>query len=114
MNTFLLVWNPKLWIWKDLDMLKSHVNRGEFVTRDWSCGNVKKIRAGDRIFIIRLGQQPKGIFASGTVEAERHLKPHWDPEKHWEIGFITVRFDKLLNPLEQKILPPLRCDVKYY
>lgn len=105
MNTFLLVWNPKLWVWEDLDILKSRVERSGFATRDWSCGNVKKIRMGDRIFIIRLGQQPKGIFASGIVEVERHLEPHWDPKKHWKIGYITVRFDKLLNPLKQRVLP---------
>jgi hypothetical protein len=36
----------------------------------WSCGNVKKIQVGDRIFIQRTGSEPRGFFASGyTVEA---------------------------------------------
>jgi HNH endonuclease len=38
----------------------------------WSCGRVKKIQVGDRIFIQRTGAGPRGYFASGhTVEAPR-------------------------------------------
>jgi len=103
-NTFLLVWNPKRWQWKDLGVLKTRLDNGGVITRDWSCGNTKKISVGDRVYIIRLGLGPKGIFASGIVEKERHLGSHWDPEEKRQIYYVTISFDKLLNPESEKVL----------
>lgn len=53
MSAFLLTWNPAYW-------------DGEITNpSDWSCGNSKKIKLGDRLFLIRLGTEPRGLVASG-------------------------------------------------
>lgn len=53
--TFLLTWNPAVW-------------NGEITNpSDWSCGNNKRIKAGDRLFLIRQGSEPRGMVASGSA-----------------------------------------------
>ena len=53
MPTFLLTWNPAVWDGEITD------------PSDWSCGNNKRIKAGDRLFLIRQGAEPRGMVASG-------------------------------------------------
>ncbi len=53
MPTFLLTWNPAIWDGVITDPF------------DWSCGNTKRIKAGNRLFLIRQGAEPGGIVASG-------------------------------------------------
>ncbi len=117
MNTFLLAWNPKRWVWQDLEAMRSRLNRGIETGRLWSCRS-SKVELGDRIFIIRLGCEPKGIFASGVV-TQKTQGQHWDKEKSELIPYVRVKFDKLLNPdtknvkmlfleeLEKKDLQPM-------
>ena len=81
---------------------------GKEVVDRWSCGKSKRLQVGDRVFVIRLGEQPKGIFASGTVVRKPYEAEHWD-EKKAAAGetcyFIRVRFDTLLDPDSDQILP---------
>ncbi len=46
----------------------------------WSCGNSKNIRPDDRVFMIRLGKDPRGIMASGRADSEVYKDRHWDEE----------------------------------
>ncbi len=107
MTTYLLAWNPKRCQWDDLAKTSDAVKAGEtFIT--WSCGNSKRIQKGDRVFLIRLGEQPKGIFASGIVTIGSHEGLHWDDKKA-AFGetcmFVKVCLDTLLDPESETILP---------
>src|SRR3989344_3639575 len=96
-NTFLLVWNPNRWPWKNLEEERLKLNRAGNVERLWSCRN-SRVEIGDRVFIIRLGKEkPRGIFASGVV-IEKTEDRHWDVSKSELIPYVRIRFDKLLNP----------------
>lgn len=53
MPTFLLTWNPAVWD----GAITNPCN--------WSCGNNKRIKPGDRLFLIRQGIEPRGMVASG-------------------------------------------------
>ena len=55
MPTFLLTWNPAVWDGEIIDPC------------DWSCGNNKRIKVGDRLFLIRQGTEPRGMVASGKA-----------------------------------------------
>jgi 5-methylcytosine-specific restriction protein A len=107
MNTYLLSWNPKRWNWEELHDLSYQVKAGKSITRRWSCGNNKQPRINDRAFLIRLGQEPKGIFASGIILEGSYEDIHWDDEKA-AIGktslFVQLQFDMLLDPNEDDIL----------
>jgi 5-methylcytosine-specific restriction protein A len=96
MNTYLLAWNPKRWTWDNLESMKQKLSQGTEVDRLWSCRS-RKVEIGDRIFIIRLGEEPKGIFASGHV-TEKTEGQHWDKSKNELIPYVRVKFDKLINP----------------
>lgn len=67
MATFLLAWNHKKWHWNNITEMAQLVQSGKLVTSRWSCGNSKRLQKGDQVFLIKLGQEPKGIFASGSV-----------------------------------------------
>jgi 5-methylcytosine-specific restriction protein A len=72
MTTFLLAWNPKRLDWEDIEEMSRAVQSGQLVTIRWSCGNSKRIQRNDRVFFMRLGEEPKGIFASGYVIGLTH------------------------------------------
>jgi 5-methylcytosine-specific restriction protein A len=107
MVTYLLVWNPNRWPWADLPEVVKRVGRGEPVIRRWSCGSNKRIVIGDRVFLMRLGREPRGIFASGAVVDEPFEAVHWQPEKA-KLGrkarYVRFQFDALLDPENEPIL----------
>ncbi len=108
MATFLLTWNPKRWKWKSLKKDVKQVANGEKLVTNWSCGNSQKINIGDCIYLIRLGEEPKGIIASGVITSPPFRLPHWDngrAKRGEEANYVEVEFDKLLHPDSPNILP---------
>jgi 5-methylcytosine-specific restriction enzyme A len=115
MATFLLLWNPRRWLWDDLaEMSRSARLRGSADGR-WSCapvdsdrhfGNNRHIAVGDRVFLLRVGVEPRGIMASGAVTQGSYPVPHWDEHKPGRVTqCIDIRWDALLHPEQQAILP---------
>jgi 5-methylcytosine-specific restriction enzyme A len=70
METFLLTWNPKKWPWDDLDADYEQVRKCGFLDERWTCGRSKRLRADDRVFLLRQGEEPRGILASGFVTSD--------------------------------------------
>jgi 5-methylcytosine-specific restriction enzyme A len=90
MKTYLFTWNPKLWPWDDL--AKNHPGgtaSGKIIKERWSCGVSKQIEIGSRAFLMRLGNEPRGIVASGWVRSEPYEGLHWDKQKA-AIGIKTL------------------------
>ena len=58
MNTYLLAWNPKRFDW-DIQESILEISKNGFCKGRWSCGQLKKIKKGDRVFLIRLAKEPK-------------------------------------------------------
>lgn len=113
MATYLLTWNPKRWSWDSLQDEVDELNEKGFVKFNWSVGVSKRVKRGDRVFLIRLGEEPKGIIGSGWAESDVFEAEHWD-ESAREVGkyarYVDVRFDKLLNPDDEAILPRKELD----
>lgn len=71
MKTYLLTWNPKKWPWKDLEKDIARINQFGFSEFGWTTGVTKKIKTGDRVFVMGLGEVPKkGIVASGWATSD--------------------------------------------
>jgi 5-methylcytosine-specific restriction protein A len=103
MNTFLFTWNPFKWNWESLNENIELFDNGGKVTQWWSCVSYKTIKPGDRAFFMRLGSEPRGIFASGFIESDPYLSQHWSGEG--KIGYrVQIDFDVLLHPEKDKIL----------
>lgn len=118
MSTYLLTWNPtKHYRWDDLEECIASLKRNSYLDYNWSCGVTKKIVRGDRVFLMRLGDEPRGIVASGKVDrygpSDEGIRPvkrgsdvykgtKWedqsDPDSdHKTTLYVNVRWDTLLN-----------------
>src|SRR5262249_29862814 len=100
-NAYLLTWNPEQWEWADLESMAEQTAEGRPVEGQWSCGNTKRIRPGDRLFLLRQGVEPRGIIAAGWATSGSYESPHWDAARR-ERGDtalrVNIRFDRILNP----------------
>ena len=96
MNTFLINWNPNAWYWAKIEEEIALVEKKTGDIRPWRFAN-KKVQPGDRIYLIRLGKEPKGIFGSGYARSTRY----YDDEG---TACIDVEFDTLFNSDLQKPL----------
>lgn len=103
MNTFLFAWNPNKWDWIDLQDSIEHLETVGYVERRWSCGNSKSIKKDDRVFLIRLGKEPKGIMGSGYAKSSYYVAPHWDGTEGKIANYIDIGFDILINPEENTL-----------
>lgn len=79
-KSWLLAWNPKNWEWKSFQDDRLRVARGESVTIRWRTAS-KQPKEGDTAYLMRLGQQPKGLIARGTVASEPYEDDHYDHDK---------------------------------
>ena len=111
MKTWLLTWNKDKWGWDDyLNGYKELINDIRQVGHaycKWTCGINKSISSGDRVFLIKLGSEPKGIVASGYAATKVFEGTHWDRVKDSEGKLarrIFVDFDWICDYESDKIL----------
>ena len=111
MRTWLFTWNPSRWQWDDkfdgyLEM-KNQITQTGVSYSTWSCGNNKSIKKGDRIFLIRLGVEPRGIMASGYAATDVFEGPHWDVQRE-ALGIkcrrLFIEFDRIQDPMTEDII----------
>lgn len=99
--TYLLNYNPIRWEWEGINEAIKQLKQSSSYIDSWSCGNRKNIEVGDRIFIIKLGNEERGIIASGLVHNGWYQDISWDEEKVKAgrlANYIDVDFDIILNP----------------
>lgn len=89
MSSYLLVWNPKKSDWHEIEREERKVQTGRRLTISWSCGNRKNMLIGSRVFLVRVGQNPKGLIASGRTVCE----PYKEGRK--KSLFVEFRADAL-------------------
>ncbi len=99
MNTWLLIWNPARWSWDDLGTTARKIQRGDRHRSDqWSCARNKSIRRNDRIFLIRLGQEPRGIIGAGWASSKPSWEDAWDGKpNNKRARYIKLEWDSLLH-----------------
>ena len=79
-TSWLLVWNPTRF---DLGRLKKELKelRQKGSTKFlWNCSRTKGIEAGDRVFLMRVQAEPRGLVASGYAAGFPEEHPHWEDE----------------------------------
>ncbi len=98
MATYLLIWNPKFYKWDGLEEDIRDLERSGVLQGDWSTGRRKNIQKGDRLFLIRLGKEPRGIVASGMAVSGVFEDATWDEERPQKIArYVPLHFDTILN-----------------
>lgn len=108
MKTFLAIWNPDRWEWSDDERRKASADIDTLGLSEggWAFGRRKYgVTAGvDRIFLIKLGKQPRGIVASGWIESEPYLAEHWDGAPGKTATYVEVSWDCILDPDDEDAL----------
>jgi hypothetical protein len=100
MKAYLFGWNPIKWEWNNIDNDIAKLQADGKLEENWSVASHKTIQPGDRAYIIRLGLEPRGIFASGYVSSEPYIA--FRNGRHYHR--ISITLDILLNPDKQPIL----------
>ncbi len=112
-NTWLLNWNPSNqdWKWEEQEDEYGYKNTvktvksGGTVFFCWKCMS-KQIKTGDRIFMVKLGNPPRGIFATGYAASDTYDSTYTDDngkeatERVVDIcitGFLDYHTDKLIS-----------------
>jgi hypothetical protein len=111
MTTYLMTWNPRQWPWTELAEAAASTAQGDPVEEPWSCGNTKRIRPGDRLFLLKQGAEPRGIVASGQATSPTYTAPHWDPERARqgdETIYVNAVWDTILDPDADPLLETAR------
>ena len=90
----LLSWKPEVSVW-DYEKVYSDIQNGKKVkTIGWRTKATQEVKIGMEVFVIRLGEEPKGIIAHGYVVK--------GPYSVNEIGYVDVEFDMIQNINDEK------------
>jgi len=99
-KAYLFGWNPVKFEWADIDEDIQKLHKTGKLEDNWSVASHKTIQPGDRAYIVRVGVEPKGIFASGFIASEPYIV--FRKGRHYHR--ITIALDVLLNPDKEPIL----------
>jgi len=94
---YLLTWNP--------EHLKLGGDGGVVVGEEqrWTCHS-KQPQVGDTVYLIRLGQEPRGIVARGVVTEGSFEEPHWK-DANKPARYIRFRVDEFRPDAASGLLP---------
>lgn len=99
LDSWLVSWNPDNWYWEDYKEDSEITKQGEIYSDQWSCISTQT-KIGDKVYLIKLGNQPRGIIASGTIISDYFESDHWNEEKRKKgetVRRIKIDFDRILN-----------------
>ncbi len=103
MPTYLFSWNPlTAFKWPNNAANSAATRRGEIVRLRWSTGDLTSVVPGDRIFLGKLGQDPRGVIASGVAASGCFVDSHWEGGSQ-PTTYNMVDFDAILDP--ESVLP---------
>lgn len=103
MSNYLLTWNPKHFRTDGDDSQFGILNYkvGEVVR--WSCRS-QQPKLGETVYLIRVGVEPRGIVAKGTISKESYLAEHWSDFSK-QNRYIEFKLESLRSDCDQGLLP---------
>lgn len=106
-KNWLLSWNPSKWNWDTLATDRATTINGEKADNRWRCSSSKP-REGDRVFLVRTGNPPKGVVAVGKVTRAPYEAEHWQQARA-DAGettrFVDVAFDSVRDATTDQVVP---------
>lgn len=106
MASYLLTWNPHKWNWSYLDESVRRVGQGKNVKDTWTAKN-HSICPGDQLFLLRQGQEPRGIMASAYALSHVRAGPHYDQTlaaQGKQRSYVDLLWDALVPPEPLSVL----------
>ena len=98
-RVWLIAWNKKNWDWPLYEQKCQDTKIGRECVESWACANSNP-QIGDEVFLIKLGDEPRGIIGHGTVDRTIYEKVHYNAEKAADgkkEKAIDVRFDRIID-----------------
>ena len=97
-EALLFSWNPKKSGWTVEKYKEAYlkVKNGEKYETDWRTSRKNGVEEKTEVFLIKIGEEPKGIIAHGHVTEE----PYLEDERY----YINIEFDKILDYENEEIL----------
>ena len=90
----LLSWKPEVSVW-DYEKVYSEIQNGKKVkTIGWRTRALQEVKIGMEVFIMKLGEEPKGIIAHGHVVKGPYLEN--------ETYYVDIEFDSIQNANDEK------------
>ena len=90
----LLSWKPEVSVW-DYEKVYSEIQNGKKVkTIGWRTRALQEVKIGMEVFIMKLGEEPKGIIAHGHVVKGPYLEN--------ETYYVDIEFDSIQNADDEK------------
>lgn len=93
-RSFLLTWNPAIYTLDQFRNQLAKVRNGELDDR-WSAGSRRELPPGSRLYLMRLGLEPKGIvgfgLSTGPIEQDEHYIPE-RAEEGKEANYAPLRW----------------------
>ena len=98
-GSYLLTWNPSNFEWSELSGYSQETLSGGKLAEEAAWSTVSgKILPGDRLFVMRLGAEPKGIVASGVASSRPFEGQHWDGTEGRLAQFVKCTWDFAVDP----------------
>ncbi|MEN0586915.1 MULTISPECIES: AAA family ATPase [unclassified Kosakonia] len=110
---WLMTWNPRNWQWESLSSAIQKTRDGDFHREGWSCNN-SNVKVGDTAWLMRVGENPKGIFAVGTVVSEPYEDKHWNADKASNdetCRFVDIDFSRIMDVTTEPFITEERLNV---
>ena len=90
----LLSWKPEVSVW-DYEKVYSEIQNGKKVkTTGWRTRALQEVKIGMEVFIMKLGEEPKGIIVHGHVVKGPYLEN--------ETYYVDIEFDSIQNANDEK------------
>jgi hypothetical protein len=102
-TNYLFTWKPAHWPYSELKRLVATFKAGRNAVEPWRCQAHRKIRIGDKAYLMKLGETPRGIFGIGTISGAPYKNPEASQgENPW---LVPIAFDLLVDPTKSLLMP---------
>lgn len=112
MAYFLFLVNPNLAYdpYPDWRAWEPKIDKGKFPQSTWNTGNRRSGMApGDRAFIVKVGEDPRGLVGACVLTSGIYLGPHWNPEaRSVETGYVDIEMRAVMDLDDPLTLDELR------
>lgn len=106
---WLLTWNAgDRWDdWEELPEIAEQSMNGEILDEEqaWSVMNTKSVQVGDKVYLLRQGENRPGLVASGIAYSTPWPEAHWDGSGK-TTNYIDIAWTALIDPDIHPPLPP--------
>lgn len=99
----LLSWNPTEFAWINLEQESLEASEGVLIPHQWRTSNRKDVFVGMRCFLIKQGQEPRGVMASGVVTRLPVESGDIKADGSF-VHYVGVEFETLLDAEAEELL----------